>query len=112
MSSVNKVILVGNLGADPDVNTTKAGKTVANFNVATQGFKDEDTTWHRIVVWDKLAENCVKYLTKGRQVYVEGRLQTRSYEKDGVKQYTTEVVANDVKFLGAPSGSEAEKSVF
>lgn len=108
-ASVNKVIIVGNLGGTPESNTTKTGKMVANFSVATQGFKEEETTWHKVVVWDKLAENCVKYLGKGRQVYVEGRLQTRSYEnKNGDKQYVTEIVANEVKFLGKPEGETTD----
>src|SRR4051794_26857535 len=109
--SVNKVILVGNLGRDPEVRYTPGGQAVANFTVATNdswtdkaGQKQERTEWHRIVVWAKLAELCGEYLSKGRQVYVEGRLQTREWtNKEGAKQYTTEVVANQVVFL---SGGE------
>jgi single-strand DNA-binding protein len=110
-SGVNKVILVGNLGKDPEVRYTPGGQAVANFTIATNdawtdksGQKQERTEWHRIVVWGKLAELCGEYLSKGRQVYVEGRLQTREWtNKEGAKQYTTEVVANQVVFL---SGGE------
>jgi single-strand DNA-binding protein len=106
-SGVNKVILVGNLGRDPEVRYTPGGQAVANFTVATNeawtdksGQKQERTEWHRIVVWGKQAELCGEYLSKGRQVYVEGRLQTREWtNKEGAKQYTTEVVANQVVFL-------------
>jgi single-strand DNA-binding protein len=101
-SGVNKVILVGNLGKDPEVRYTPGGQAVANFTIATnenwtdkQGQKQERTEWHRIVVWGKPAELCGEYLSKGRQVYIEGRLQTREWtNKEGAKQYTTEVVAN------------------
>ncbi|GAC1341021.1 MAG: hypothetical protein NVS2B9_06070 [Myxococcales bacterium] len=110
-SGINKVILVGNLGKDPEVRYTPGGQAVANFNIATneawtdkQGQKQERTEWHRIVVWGKTAELCGEYLSKGRQVYIDGRLQTREWNnKEGVKQYTTEVVANQVLFL---SGGE------
>ena len=102
--SVNKVILVGNLGRDPEVRYTPSGQAVANFTVATNeawtdkaGQKQERTEWHRVVVWGKSAENCGEYLSKGRQVFVEGRLQTREWtNKEGAKQYTTEIVANPV----------------
>ena len=107
-SGVNKVILIGNLGRDPEVRYTPGGQAVANFTVATneawtdkQGQKQERTEWHRIVVWGKLAELCGEYLSKGRQAYIEGRIQTREWtNKEGAKQYTTEVVANQVLFLG------------
>ena len=110
-SGVNKVILVGNLGKDPEVRYTPGGQAVANFNIATNeawtdksGAKQERTEWHKIVVWGKVAELCGEYLSKGRQVYIEGRLQTREWNnKEGVKQYTTEIVANQVVFL---SGGE------
>lgn len=112
MSGVNKVIVLGRLGADPEVKNVSANQTVARLSVATSenwtdrdGQKQERTEWHRIVVWGKLAELCGKYLTKGRQVYVEGRLQTRSWEdQQGQKKYTTEIVASTVQFLG---GGEA-----
>lgn len=105
---VNKVILVGNLGADPDMRYTQSGAGVCELRLATNeswtdrnGQKQERTEWHRIVVWGKRAEICSKYLSKGRQIYVEGRLQTRSWDdKDGNKRYTTEIIANDVQFLG------------
>lgn len=108
MSGVNKVIIVGRLGADPEVKTVSGGNTVARLSVATsenwtdrEGQKQERTEWHRVVVWGKLADLCGKYLTKGRQVYLEGRLQTRSWEdQQGQKKYTTEVVASTVQFLG------------
>lgn len=109
---VNKVILIGNLGADPEVRFTPGGQAVANFRIATNeswtdksGQKQERTEWHRIVVWGKLAELCGEYLKKGRQAYVEGRLQTREWtDKEGKKNYTTEVVANTVQFLGGGGG--------
>jgi single-strand DNA-binding protein len=112
---VNKVILIGNLGADPEVRFTPGGQAVANFRVATNdswtdkaGQKQERTEWHRIVVWGKLAELCGEYLKKGRQAYLEGRLQTREWtDKEGKKNYTTEVVANTVQFLGGGRGEGA-----
>ena len=105
---VNKVILVGHLGADPDMRYTPSGQGVCEMRIATSeswndknGQRQERTEWHRIVVWGKRAEVCSKYLSKGRQVYVEGRIQTRSYDdKEGNKRYITEVVAQDVQFLG------------
>lgn len=108
---VNKVIIVGRLGADPEVKSLGNGQNVATLNVATSeswadknGQKQERTEWHRVVVWGRQAENVGKYLAKGRQVYVEGRLQTRSWEKDGKKNYITEVVATNVQFLGSGTG--------
>src|SRR5215468_339007 len=109
---VNKVILVGNLGADPEVRFTPSGQAVANFRIATSeswtdksGQKQERTEWHRIVVWGKLGELCGEYLAKGRQCFVEGRLQTREWtDKEGKKNYTTEVVAQTVQFLGGRAG--------
>lgn len=113
-SGVNKVILVGNLGKDPEVRYTPGGQAVANFTIATnenwtdkQGQKQERTEWHRIVVWGKAAELCGEYLSKGRQVYIEGRLQTREWtNKEGQKQYTTEVVANPVGGVVFLSGGD------
>jgi len=110
---VNKVILVGNLGADPEVRFTPSGQAVANFRIATSeswtdknGQKQDRTEWHRIVVWGKLAELCGEYLGKGRQCFVEGRLQTREWtDKENRKNYTTEVVANNVVFLGGRDAS-------
>jgi single-strand DNA-binding protein len=108
MAGINKVILVGHLGQDPEIRYMADGTAVANFSIATSetwkdkqsGEKKERTEWHRIVAWRNLGELCGKYLSKGRQVYVEGKLQTRSWEKDGVTRYTTEIVATDVQFLG------------
>ena len=107
-AGVNKVILVGHLGADPDMKYTPSGQGVCEMRVATSeswndknGQRQERTEWHRIVVWGKRAEICSKYLAKGRQVFVEGRIQTRNYDdKDGNKRYITEIIANDVQFLG------------
>ena len=113
---VNRVILVGNLGADPEMRFTPGGQAVANFRIATseswtdkQGQKQERTEWHRIVVWGKLGELCGEYLKKGRQCFVEGRLQTREWtDKEGKKNWTTEVVAKEVVFLGGkPEGAGA-----
>jgi single-strand DNA-binding protein len=113
--SVNKVILVGNLGRDPEVRATPSGQSVCNLSVATTdrftdraGQQRDQTEWHNIVVWGKQADLCGQYLKKGRQVYVEGRLTTRQYDaKDGTgKRYRTEIVAQRVQFLGgrAPAG--------
>jgi single-strand DNA-binding protein len=110
--SVNKVILVGRLGQTPEVKYTPSGAAVANFSVATNetwvdksGQKQERTEWHRVVVWGKTAELCQQYLSKGRQVYLEGKLQTRQWQdKDGQTKYTTEVQAQTVQFLGGASG--------
>jgi single-strand DNA-binding protein len=111
---VNKVILVGNLGADPEQRVTPNGASVCEFRLATNeswvdkgGQKQERTEWHRVVVWGKRGEVCAKYLGKGRQVYVEGRLRTRSWEdKDGNKRWMTEVIADNVQFLGGGGGGE------
>lgn len=106
--SVNKVILVGNLGKDPDLRYTASGAAVATFSLATtERYKDRDgaqqekTEWHNIVAWRQLAEICGKYLHKGKQVYIEGRIQTRSYDdRDGNKRYITEIVADQMQMLG------------
>lgn len=108
MASVNKVILVGNLGRDPELRYTQQGTAVANFTLATNenfqkkdGSREERTEWHRIVAWGKTGELCSQYLSKGRTVYIEGRIQTREWEnKEGQKQKTTEIVAQTVQFLG------------
>ena len=105
---VNKVILIGNLGADPDMRYTPSGQGVCELRIATSeswndknGQRQERTEWHRVVVWGKRAEVCSKYLSKGRQVYIEGRIQTRSYDdKEGQKRYITEVIAQEVVFIG------------
>jgi single-strand DNA-binding protein len=113
MAGVNKVILIGNLGRDPELRYTQSGQPVANFTLATTetwnkrdgGGKEEKTEWHRIVAWGRTAELCTQYLAKGRSVYVEGRLQTREWEdREGKKQRTTEIVANTVQFLGGNRG--------
>lgn len=109
MSGVNKVIIVGRLGADPEVKTVSSGQTVCRLSVATSenwtdrdGQRQERTEWHRVVVWGRIAEVCGQHLAKGRQVYLEGRLQTRSWEdQQGQKKYTTEIVATTVQFLGS-----------
>ena len=116
MSGVNKVIIIGRLGTDPEVKTVSGDNTVARLSVATSenwtdrnGQKQERTEWHRVVVWGKLAELCGRYLSKGRQVYLEGRLQTRSWEdQQGQKRYTTEVVANTVQFLGGAQQAQSD----
>ena len=107
MASVNKVILVGNLGRDPEVRFMPNGEAVCNFSIATtenwkdkSGVKQEKTEWHNIVMYRKLAEIAGEYLKKGRPVYVEGRLQTRKWEKDGVTRYSTEIVADSMQMLG------------
>ncbi|MDF1566334.1 MAG: single-stranded DNA-binding protein [Deltaproteobacteria bacterium] len=105
--SVNKAIIIGNLGKDPEVRYTTGGSAVCNFTVATNeqwkdkgGQKQERTEWHRIVTWGRTAELCGEYLSKGRTVYVEGRIQTRDWQdRDGNKRYTTEIVAQTVQFL-------------
>jgi single-strand DNA-binding protein len=112
MASLNKVILIGNLGSDPEIRYTGTGSPVANFNIATNetwtgkdGERNERTEWHRIVVWGKLAETASEYLKKGKQVYVEGRLQTRQWQdREGGKRQTTEVVASTVLMLGPAPG--------
>lgn len=111
--SVNKVILIGRLGKDPEMRFTPNGKAVTNFTMATNeiwsdqsGERQERTEWHRVVAWGKLAENCAKLLSKGKQVYVEGRIQTRSWDdRDGNKRYTTEIVANTMQLLTASEGN-------
>lgn len=113
--SVNKVIILGRLGQDPELKYTPGGMAVCNFTVATSeswadkaGQKQERTEWHRIVVWGKLAELCNQYLTKGRQAFIEGSLQTRSWDdKSGQKRYTTEIVAKTVQFIGGQASTGA-----
>jgi len=107
-SGINKVILIGNLGADPEVKYTPSGAAVCELRLATNeswtdkgGERQDRTEWHKVVVWGKTAENCGKYLAKGRPVYVEGKLRTESWEdKDGNKRYTTKIQAHTVQFLG------------
>lgn len=117
MAGINKVMIIGNVGKDPELTYTPSGAPVCTFSVATSeswkdkntGQKRENTEWHNIVVWNQLAEHCAKYLSKGRQVYIEGKLQTRSWEKDGITFYRTEIVAKDVKFLGGSGQSSGNK---
>jgi single-strand DNA-binding protein len=118
MSGVNKVIIVGNLGKDPEVRHLESGVAVANFPVATSetyrdrnsGEKREQTEWHNVVLWRGLAEVAEKYLHKGDMVYIEGKLRTRSWEKDGVTRYTTEIVGDNMTMLGSRSGGDSSPS--
>ena len=115
--SLNRVMIIGNLGQDPELRYTTNQAPVATFNVATtdyrtgaDGQRQDVTEWHRVVVWNKLAENCAKFLAKGRTVYVEGRLQTRSWDdkQTGQKRYQTEIVAQNVQFLSSPGQGRGE----
>ena len=118
MAGVNKVILVGNLCQDPTVRFTKNSQAVASFDVATNetwkgkdGTKEEKTEFHKIVAWGKLGEVCGEYLSKGKQVYIEGRLQTRDWDdKDGNKRSTTEIIANNMTMLGQAGGGDQSHS--
>jgi single-strand DNA-binding protein len=109
---VNKVLLIGNLGRDPEVRFTPSGRAVANFTLATSekwndadGNRKEHTEWHNIVVWGKQAETCGQYLSKGRQVFIEGSIRKREYDdKEGNRRFVTEVIARDVRFLGGGGG--------
>lgn len=115
---VNKAIIVGNLGRDPEVKFMTDGKAVCKFSVATSekwkdkdGQKQERTEWHNIVVWGPQAESCGQYLAKGRQVFIEGSIRNRAYDdKDGNKKYITEIVARDVRFLGGAKGDAQHES--
>jgi single-strand DNA-binding protein len=114
-NGLNKATLIGNLGRDPEMRYTQSGVAVANFNIATsetwtnkEGEKETRTEWHRIVAFGKLGEICGEYLAKGKQVYIEGRIQTRDWEdKEGVKRYTTEIVANQMIMLGSRDSAVA-----
>ncbi len=114
MGSLNKAMIIGRLGRDPEVRYTQGGQAVASFSVATDhkwtnksGEKQEKTEWHRIKAWGKLAELAGEYLAKGRQVYVEGRIETSEYtDKDGVKKYSTEINAETIQFLDSGKGAE------
>lgn len=118
MRGVNKVILIGNLGRDPEIRYTTSGQAVANFTIATtegrtnkDGEKQEYTEWHRIVAWGRLAEICGEYLSKGKMIYVEGSIRTRSWEdKEGKTRYTTEIIARNMQML-SPVGGKPEASV-
>ena len=116
MASINKVIIIGNLGRDPEVRYTPNGAAICNVSIATtrnwkdksSGEKVEETEWHRVVFYDRLAEIAGEYLKKGRPVYVEGRLKTRKWaDKDGVEKYTTEIIANEMQLLGGREGMGA-----
>ena len=115
MRGINKVILVGNLGRDPEVRYAASGTAVTNITLATtdswrdksSGEKTEKTEWHRVVLFGRLGEIAGEYLRKGSQVYIEGRLQTRKWEKDGIDRYTTEIVASEMQMLGGRGGDTA-----
>ncbi len=119
MANLNKVMLIGRLGADPEVRYTPSGAAVANFNIATnwwqtnkEGEKEKRTEWHRIVAWRKLGETCGEYLHKGSLVYIEGRLQTRDWEdRDGNKRYTTEIIAFGMQMLDKKEEPEEPVSI-
>ena len=116
---MNKAILIGNLGRDPELNHSQDGSAIAKFSIATSGkWKDkltgelqERTEWHRITAFGRLAEICHEYLSKGRQICIEGRIQTNSWEKNGDKRYTTEIIASNMKMLGTRNYGDAEKPV-
>ena len=116
MRGVNKVIIIGRLGADPEVKTLSTGQSVTRFNMATteewtkqDGTKQEKTEWHRITVWNKLGEVCAKYLFKGSAAYIEGKIRTSSWEDEqGQKKYSTEIVANQVQFLSSKSDQKQD----
>lgn len=118
MASINKVILIGNLGKDPEFSKTTAGRSIAKFSLATNetwydknGEKHERTEWHNIVAWDKRAELANQYLRKGRSIYIEGRLATSSWDQDGIKRYKTEIVVTNFEFLGSNSGRSDDTSL-
>jgi len=114
---INKVILVGNLGRDPEVSYTPSGTAVAKFSVATSakwrdknsGEMQERTEWHRITAFGRLGEICGEYLSKGSQVYIEDRVQTSAWEKDGITRYSTDIIANEMKMLGPRGSGDASK---
>ncbi len=118
MASVNKAILIGNLGRDPELRYTPSGAAVCTFSIATtEKWRDkqtnemkESTNWHNIVLWGKQAETAKQYLTKGSPVYIEGRIQTRSWDDNGVKKYITEIVGQRLQFLGRRGGEAAAES--
>lgn len=118
MASVNKAIIIGNLGRDPELRTTPSGKSVTSFSMATtsrwknqNGENQESTEWHNIVLWGRQAEVAKEYLSKGSSVYIEGRIQTRSYQdKDGVQKYRTEIIGQAMQFLGSRGGGGGASS--
>jgi len=120
MASVNKVILVGNLGKDPEVRYMPSGSAICNITIATSrqwkdktsGERQEETEWHRVALFDRLAEIAGEYLKKGKPVYIEGRLKTRKYtDKDGVEKYTTEIIAAEMQLLGAREGGSGSDDI-
>ena len=117
MSSLNKVMLIGNVGKDPEVTTLDSGSKVAKFTLATSerytdksGQKQEKTEWHNIVAWGPQADVIEKYVTKGKQLYVEGQIQSRSWEQDGVKRYATDIRLNSFVFIGTKDGGSPSQS--
>ncbi|MDZ7777182.1 MAG: single-stranded DNA-binding protein [Bacteroidales bacterium] len=115
-NGVNKVILVGNLGIDPEIKNFDSGTVLARLSIATtETYRDRDgnrqdrTEWHKVVLWQRLAEVAEKYLKKGDQIYIEGSLRTRSYEKDGVTKYVTEVIGNNMTMLGSRGGGSGQQ---
>jgi single-strand DNA-binding protein len=116
MAGINKVILIGNLGADPEIRYTASGQAVAKFRIATterytdkQGNRQERTEWHRVTAWGKLAEICNQYLSKGKQVYIEGKIRSDTWEQDGVKRYSYEIIADNMQMLGQAQGRGQER---
>ena len=110
MAGVCKIILIGNLGRDPEIRFTKDGKAIASFSLAVTERKGQDAEWFNIVAWEKLAEICGEYLKKGSQVYVEDRQKTESWDKDGVKQYKQTIVIHNMTMLGQAGGSSQSSS--
>ena len=119
MASVNKVIIVGNLGGDPELKHTASGTAVANFNVATSekwkdkqtGEPQEETEWHRVVFFGRQAEVISEYMRKGKQIYIEGRNKTEKYtDKEGIERYSTKVIGNDFQMLGSNGGGDRQQS--
>jgi single-strand DNA-binding protein len=118
MEDLNRAMLIGRLGRDPEIRYTQDGRAVANFTLATSlkwrdkqsGDMKERTEWHRIVAFGKLGEICGEYLSKGKQVFIEGRLRTRSWEKDGVTRYTTEIEATNMQMLGGRDSADAGRA--
>lgn len=115
MSSLNKVMIIGRLGKDPEIRYTQSQIPVATLTVATSetfvkdGVKKEETEWHKVVFWQKQAEICQKYLTKGAMVYIEGKIKTRMWEKDGEKRYATEIMGNSIQFLSTNNKQEKKE---
>jgi single-strand DNA-binding protein len=110
---MNRVMLIGRLGKDPELRYTPSGIALAKFTLATDRWKrngeEQPPDWHRVTVWSKLAEICAQYLTKGKQVMIEGRIEYGSYDKDGIKHYTTDIIAENMEMLGRPGESESRE---